>query len=42
MYETYEHQNQRLIMPKLAPINLVLPEGKLCRYYKYLPLHHLG
>jgi hypothetical protein len=25
VYETYEHQNQRLIMPKLAPISLVLP-----------------
>ncbi len=27
MYETYEHQNQGLIMPKLIPINLVLPKG---------------
>jgi hypothetical protein len=25
MYETYEHKNQGLIMPKLAPISLVLP-----------------
>ncbi len=27
MYETYEHQNQGLVMPKLVPINLVLPKG---------------
>ncbi len=26
MYETYEHQNQGLITPKLAPISLVLPK----------------
>jgi hypothetical protein len=25
VYETYEHQNQGLVMPKLAPTNLVLP-----------------
>jgi hypothetical protein len=25
VYETYEHQNQGLVMPKLAPISLVLP-----------------
>jgi len=27
VYKTYEHQNQGLITPKLAPINLVLPKG---------------
>jgi hypothetical protein len=27
MYETYEHQNQGLVTPKLAPMNLVLPKG---------------
>jgi hypothetical protein len=26
-YETYEHQNQGLVMPKLAPISLVLHKG---------------
>jgi hypothetical protein len=25
VYETYEHQNQGLVMPKLAPITLDLP-----------------
>jgi hypothetical protein len=25
VYETYEHQNQGLVTPKLAPISLVLP-----------------
>jgi hypothetical protein len=25
VYETYEHQNQALIMQKLAPTSLVLP-----------------
>jgi hypothetical protein len=28
MYETYEHQNQGLVTPKLAPISLVLPSKK--------------
>jgi hypothetical protein len=27
MSETYKHQNQRLVMPKLVPINFVLPKG---------------
>jgi hypothetical protein len=27
MYETYEHQNQELVTPKLALISLVLPKG---------------
>jgi hypothetical protein len=27
VYETYEHQNQGLTTPKLAPISLVLPKG---------------
>jgi hypothetical protein len=27
MYETYEHQNQGLVTPKLVPISLVLPKG---------------
>jgi hypothetical protein len=27
-YETYEHQNQELVMPKLSPISLVLPSWK--------------
>jgi hypothetical protein len=28
VYETYEHQNQEVVMPKLALINLVLPSWK--------------
>ncbi len=27
LYEAYEHQNQGLVTPKLAPISLVLPKG---------------
>jgi hypothetical protein len=27
VYETYEHQNQGTVTPKLAPINLVLPKS---------------
>jgi hypothetical protein len=27
LYETYEHQNQGLVTPKLVSISLVLPKG---------------
>jgi len=35
MYETYEHQNQKLVTPKLALISLVLPHSHI------LQLHYL-
>jgi hypothetical protein len=44
VYETYEHQNQGLVMPKLAPINLVLPKGFNMQVLQIfaLPLVRLG
>jgi hypothetical protein len=32
VYQMYEHQNQGLVMPKLAPISLVLPLSH-CHFY---------
>jgi hypothetical protein len=41
VYETYEHQNQGLITPKLAPISLVLPKGINMRALKIFALPSL-
>jgi hypothetical protein len=44
VYETYEHQNQGLVMPKLAPISLVSPKGFNMRVLQILapPSFRLG
>ncbi len=41
LYETYEHQNQGLVTPKLVSISLVLPKGFNMRTLQILTLPSL-